>query len=482
MAHNNFAQWLFDINQQRGSKHAVVDQDHALTYQELATHSRIFAKHLTRSSITSGQRVIICMDDCVAWPVAFLGCILVGANPVLTSPDLYIKSLEQIVSTCDAKAIVCDDIVPDLGITRISRDDILAPGDELTVPYQFHDDEPCLWLLTSGTSGDSKCIMHRHAAFQHLLNTVSDLAFDIREDSRVFCTGKLSWAYGLNNSLTFPLGRGATAYLRKGAPAPRRIYEICQQHHITHLLTVPTVLNSMIRYPGHLDDSVRIVTSSGEPLPDIVAKRFYETFQRQVYVNIGQSEAMQTYAAVNIDDYEFGSVGKPLPGIECELRDHRGHRVGQGRIGEMYVKTPCMALGYYKDWESTRHTFQGAWIRTGDIMKQLPSGGYRFIGRANDLIKIRGLWVSPMEVENAIMHDPRVDDCAVIAKPNSAGLDEIHAYVVASKEIPDLKTQVAEQLVSFKVPRHWHWVKDLPRTVTRKRRRAVLRGQNPVDQ
>jgi acyl-coenzyme A synthetase/AMP-(fatty) acid ligase len=342
--------------------------------------------------------------------------------------------------------------------------------------YRFHPDEMCLWLLSSGSTGDPKCIVNRHANLYNLLQLVAPAA-GIDCDSNIYSTAKMSWTYGFNLSVTFALGMGATAHVGAGVPAPSRIYKKLQQYKITHLWTVPGVLASILRHPNCEIALPPRIFSSGEPLPPQIAQAFVEQYDRQVCEVFGMSETTQIHTMQTVNNWQLGTIGQPLPGVKIQLCDRNGNKVKLGQVGELFVSSPCQASLYWKNWEKTQGTFQGAWVRTGDQCRVNKQGNLVFVGRADDLIKIKGLYVAPVEIENAIANLPGIEDCTVVHAPNAQGLTELHAFVVSVPGInqPNIPQALQTQLPDHKIPRHIKFVDSLPRTLTNKKIRSSLR-------
>jgi benzoate-CoA ligase len=475
----NFAQWLFKTNSNNLNKIALVDDSNTiLTYGELEQKTKNFAQTLRCSRLIPQQRIIICLDDCLEWPVAFLAAISVGLNPVMVSADLPLAAINKIIALSDAAAIISDN-VSNLNLKQFTKNQIMVAEDTTQTSefYEYHPDEPCFWLLTSGTSGDSKCVVHRHASLYNIFKLVAIPAFNIDINSHILSTAKLSFTYGLNNDITIGLGSGATVYLIKGAPAPTKIFNKLNQYPITHLFTVPTVLNSMLKHKQDkkMSSTVKMIVSAGEALPPLLSSKFEKYYNTRVYNHIGMSEVTQAYCAQTPFNYEHGTLGVPLPGVLCELRNEDGSLTVDGEIGELWVNSPCSALGYWKDAEKTKNTFYGPWVKTGDKVKKTKSGQYVYISRADDLIKVNGLYVAPIEIESVINTINGIVDCSVVSIKSSAGLAEIHAFIVGSISDSELRAQLNKLLPNYKIPKYFKFVESLPKTVTNKKIRSVLR-------
>lgn len=476
LAHENFAAWVFLNYADRRDKPAIVDDSTTLTYGQLQTHVELFAGYLNAQGHRPQQRMIISMDDSVAWPVAFFAALYVGMNPVLVSNIMPVADIERIISISDA-AVIVSDHGQQWSIPCIDKNTIMnADAKPLTNFYEFHPDEMCLWLLSSGSTGEPKCIVNRHTNLYNLMKLVAP-GTNIDSRSHVYSTAKMGWTYGFNVSVTFALGRGATAYVTTGAPAPSRIYRVLEQHPITHLWTVPGVLAGLLRHPRDNTTLPTRIFSSGEPLPPQIAQAFVDQHDRRVCEVFGMSETTQIHTIQNDTNWQLGTIGQPLPGVEIQLRDSQGHLVEPGQVGELFVCSPCQASLYWKDWAKSQATFQGSWVRTGDQCRINEQGNLVFMGRTDDLIKIKGLYVAPAEIENAIANLPGIEDCTVVHAPNSQGLSELHAFVVSMPGAgqPNIAQALHSQLPDHKIPRHIQFVDSLPRTLTNKKIRSSLR-------
>lgn len=478
---DNFAQHLFGINAVQGQPLALVDETQQLTYQQLEQHVKSFAQALKQHKLKPQSRVILYFDDCVEWPVAFLAAIWAGLNPVCVNHNNTKERLKQIVELVDAEAIITDqELDLEQQIIVIDKGQILSqPLAEDCSFYRFHPDEPCLWVLTSGTTGHPKAIVHRHHSLvNYHVNTKS--YWNFKPGTRIFSPSKLSFAYGLTINMCMSLCSGATSYLMSGTPAPSRIFNLIKKHSIQYLFTVPTIINSMIKHSQDnvLHDSLQQVICGGEMLPPVISKQFREKFDVVVKNAYGMSELLSLCIAQSMDDYADGMLGQPLPGVECKVLDANGNQVAPGDVGELYVKSQYTASFYWKDWKYTNHTFVGDWLRTGDRVKLWPNQNFEYLSRADDQIKINGQFVSSVEVESKILEFPGITDCAVVFKTAENTLPEIHAFIVdenLSVSIDAIKNFLSNTMPAFKIPRYFHTVISIPKTLTNKKTRYVLK-------
>lgn len=461
----------------------MIDHAKTVTYGELETYCRAFAAYLQKQGLQPQHRVILYFDDCVEWPIAFLACVLAGLNPVCVNHNNSLERLAYLVDLVDAQAVITDRDLYLAGTIKIyQKNQIINTGADAKVDvHQYHDDEPCFWLLTSGTTGHPKAIVHRHknlANYRDLTNSV----WKLTDQSRVFSTAKLSFTYGLNVAISMGLPFGSTIHLMHGVPSPTRIFDLIDTHNITNLYTVPTVINSMLKHSKDrtLNVSLRDVVSAGESLPPTVSSRFRDTFGITIRNALGMSELTSMYLIQDFECYDHGSMGKPFPHIECKVLDDNGLPVSDDEVGELYVKSYCTASLYWKDWTYTRYTFLGEWLRTGDKVKRSPNGNFVYVSRANDQIKINGQFVSSVEVESCMLELEGVADCVVVFKTFDDALPEIHAFVVTDDNHVDRKTIMnflSPRLPTHKIPKHYHFIDDIPRTLTSKKMRYELKNR-----
>lgn len=475
----NFAQDIFELNRNRPDKVAVTDGTRALTYAELEYHSLKFAAYLQSLAFKPQSRIIFYLDDCIEWPVAFLASLLAGLNPVCVNHNNSPERLEYLINLTDASAVIVDSLPTiDTPVNWLFKQEILDINTSNKVSvYDYHDDEPCFWLLTSGTTNRPKAIVHRHKNLANYVES-SRVAFPTDENTRAFATAKLSFAYGLS-VMNMTLSAGACFLLMSGIANPSRIFDAVAQHEITDFYTVPTIINAMLKHnKNHSLCQIRHVYSAGEHLPAVISKQFYDTFGVMIRNTIGMSETTAMHCIQNLENYEHGTVGVPFPGVEFRLLDENQQPVNDGEVGELYIKTPCKATQYWKDWTYTNYTFVGDWLRTGDKMQKTRAGNYAYVSRNDDSVKINGHWVTSTEVEAALLEHPDINECAVVFLATDK-FPAVHAVIVPnSTDVPDhkdLREFLLNQLPYYKVPSQFHWAESLPKTLTNKIKRTEIR-------
>jgi 4-hydroxybenzoate-CoA ligase len=347
-------------------------------------------------------------------------------------------------------------------------------------------DETAFWLYSSGSTGMPKGVRHVHSSPMETARLTGQALLGMREDDLVYSAAKLFFAYGLGNAMSFPLSVGATAVLRPERPTPELVFATLKQHQPTFFFAVPTLYNAMLAYPqGGAENSsarLRICVSAGEALPAEVGKAFRARFGVDLLDGVGSTEMLHQYVCNGPGALRYGTSGRPVPGYEIRLVDESGRDVADGEVGEMLVKGPSAADGYWNQREKSRSTFEGGWTRSGDKYTRDADGYYIYQGRADDMFKVSGIWVSPFEVESALVGHEAVLEAAVVPKEDADGLVKPKAFVVlkpgktATNGLPEeLKEHVKAKAGLWKYPRWIEFVDVLPKTATGKIQRFKLR-------
>jgi benzoate-CoA ligase len=350
-------------------------------------------------------------------------------------------------------------------------------------------DDVAFWLYSSGSTGGPKGTLHTHANPYWTARLYGQAVLAIREDDVVLSAAKLFFAYGLGNALTFPQSVGATAVLMAGRPTPDALAERLRTHRPTILCAAPTSYAALLAspsLPARDATALRLCSSAGEALPAEIGRRVAAHFGVDVIDGIGSTEMLHVFLSNRPGDVCHGTTGRPVPGYEVELRDDDGRPLAPGAIGDLYVKGPSSALGYFGDRERSAATFRGGWVKTGDKFSCDADGRYTHAGRADDLIKVSGLYVSPIEVEGVLVRHPDVLEAAVVGVVDEDGLTKTKAFVVVKAGVvagpklgAELQAFVKQHLAPYKYPRMVEIVPELPKTATGKIQRFRLRA--PAD-
>ncbi|HSV79884.1 MAG TPA: benzoate-CoA ligase family protein [Ramlibacter sp.] len=506
----NFAQHLLAANTDRPARCAFIDDHGTLSYGQLEERVRRLGAGLRGLGVRREERVLLLMQDCNDWPVAFLGAIYAGIVPVavntLLTADDYAYMLEHsraqavlvsgaqlpalaaALTRCDhevAQVIVSRPIAP-LQATEVDFEAFLAAAAPLAKAAATGADDPAFWLYSSGSTGRPKGTVHSHANPYWTCELYGKGVLRLREDDVCFSAAKLYFAYGLGNALTFPLSVGATTLLMADRPTPDATF-----HRLTGgiggvrptvFYGAPTGFAGMLaspQLPPREQLALRLVSSAGEALPAELGERFKAHFGVDIVDGIGSTEMLHIFLSNRPDQVRYGSTGWPVPGYEVELRGDEGQPVPDGEPGDLYIQGPSTAMLYWGNRQKTRDTFQGGWTKSGDKYVRNADGSYTYAGRSDDMLKVSGIYVSPFEVEATLVQHPAVLEAAVIGTQDEEGLTKTKAFVVlkqgAGATEAELKAFVKERLAPYKYPRFIEFVTDLPKTATGKIQRFRLR-------
>jgi benzoate-CoA ligase len=373
------------------------------------------------------------------------------------------------------------------GVAGLSWAELLAAGADRPdpVPYVSWADSPALWLYTSGTTGMPKAAVHRHADLRYVARTYGQQVLGIRPDDVCLSAAKLFFAYGLGNSMIFPLSVGASAVLEPGRPAPRLFADRVAEYGVTLFFGGPSFWGPMLAAPT--DDvpagalaTVRQGVSAGETLPPRLFHGILERYGVEILDGIGSTEALHIFISNRAGQVVPGSSGMPVPGYRVQLRRPDGGVIEEtGEPGMLYLAGDSLCEGYWCRTSVNRAVFQGEWMRTGDQYVRNADGSYTCLGRADDVLKVGGIWVSPAEVEARLLEHPGILEAAVVGVPDADGLDKPVAFVVpraGSRLEPDEVIGFCRAgLAAFKRPRAVLELAELPKTGTGKIQRFRLR-------
>jgi 4-hydroxybenzoate-CoA ligase len=500
----NAVTWLLDrnIDEGRASKLAFTDTMSELTYGELQTQSRRAANMLRRLGVRREERVAMIMLDTIDFPIVFLGAIRAGIVPVPLNTLLTADQYAYVLADCRARVLfvsqalfpVVKDVVgrmPDLEHVVIAGTDAQAHKrlseeigreSDAFVTAATHPDEPAFWLYSSGSTGSPKGVRHLHASLAATAETYARQVLGIREDDVGLSAAKLFFAYGLGNALTFPMSVGATTVLNPERPTPAAMFALLNKYHPSIFFGVPTLFAAMLNDESSKQqpagNRLRVCTSAGEALPESVGNGWKSRFGVDILDGVGSTELLHIFLSNAPGDIKYGSSGRPVPGYKVRLVNEAGQDVPDGEVGELLVDAPSAGEGYWNQRSKSRQTFEGHWTRTGDKYTRDASGRYTFCGRADDMFKVSGIWVSPFEVESALITHPAVLEAAVVPEADPEGLLKPKAFVVlrADANTDGLHEALKEHVKHpWKYPRWVETVTSLPKTATGKIQRFKLR-------
>ena len=508
MAHYNAASQLLDSNiaAGRSANTAFIDTRRSISYADLAADTRRLARLLVSLGIRREERAVMVMQDTIAFPTVFLGAIRAGIVPAPLNTMLAAEHYAYILEDSRARvlfvsAALLPVIEPVLAQTpgiehvivtdgpagpgRIDFAKALAAQPAEFETAQTHPDETAFWLYSSGSTGMPKGTRHIHTSLMETARLYGAGVLGMKEGDRCLSAAKLFFAYGLGNSLTFPMSVGATSILHADRPTPHALFDLMKQHQPTLFFGVPTLYAAMLAdaelTPARGSAALRLCASAGEALPAHIARGWRERFGLDLIDGVGSTELLHIFLSNRPGDVGYGTAGRAVPGYEVRLVDEKGAPVPDGEVGEMLVSGPTAADGYWNQRAKSRATFEGGWTRTGDKYTRDADGRYICCGRSDDMFKVSGIWVSPFEVEAALASHPLVLEAGVVPAEDSDGLLKPKAYIVlkAGERPADLdallKAHVKERIGMWKYPR-WIVVLDaLPKTAVGKIQRFKLR-------
>jgi benzoate-CoA ligase family protein len=526
--------FLFDrLDEGLGKKTALLFGDRSWTYDAVADKTKRMAGLLASAGVRRGERVLIVLPDVPPFVWSFFGTLARGAVVAMGNPLAPPETLEYLVGYTRATAVVT---VPEVAkrlaplVTSSSSEvqamfvvpdaatgsDPEAPVGELpssdkirelasalasatpAEPTRVHRDEPAIWLFTSGSTGEPKANVHTNRDFAFNTEVYAKRTVGYRRDDVTISVPRLFFGYATGTNLMFPFAVGATSCLFSERPTPETLAKAIETYRPTVITNVPTMLSKLLEHddelrnagkPGLDLSTVRFSLSAGEALPEPLLRRWLDRFQSDVYDGIGSAEMFHIYASNRPGDIKPGSLGKVVEGYELRILPEDAEGPGAtpcapGEIGVLWVKGDSVSLGYWLDRDKSWRTFHGHWCRTGDLFRIDEAGYLYFAGRADDLLKVGGQWVAPLEVEECLLEHPAVAAAAVIGVEEE-GLVKTKAFIVAraghqpSPELAaELQEHVKTRLARYKYPRLVEFVDDLPKNDRGKVDKKALRARH----
>lgn len=526
-----------------GNKTAIWFGDLQHTYADVSAEVNRTANLLKAQGVGAGDRVVIALPDCPAFVWSFWATIQIGAIAVPANTYLSALKFGLLLDDCRARYVVIDErLLSSLGpafgdrtdgqgadrrgeltvlIVRnahsdserteaahagVSPEELLAGDDPNRVRVLDYErersghapqadsattrrEDPALLLYTSGSAGEPKGALHCHRDMAYCTEAFASCVLGMSPADRCFSASKLFFAYGLGNGLYYPFGFGAETILDSESMTAKRFCAAISRYRPTLVFAVPSLYAAVLRLSNVTGDdfrSVRCAVSAGEALPITVAEQFETRFGIALLDGIGSTEMLQTFISNRPHDVRRGSCGKPVPGYEAKIVDEAGNEVAEGEIGDLWIKGGSAASGYWNRPRETATVFRREWTVTGDKCRIDEEGYYWHCGRSDDLLKINGLWVSPTEIESALLLHPEVRECAVTGFKNSDGFVRPRAFITLKiRDSQSCLDEVKGELISFlrgrlaahKLPADFVFLEEMPRTATGKIQRFKLRGE-----
>lgn len=503
-----------NIARGHGGKIAFKEKDRALTYSELQAASCRFGRGLYKLGLRPESRVVLLHLDTIEFPIAFWGAIRAGVIPIPLNTLLTPEQYAYIIEDSRAEAILIspqlvNSILPildrltwlklaimsgketlKLGKLKGQRfDEVVAGGAPEAWYAPTISDEVAFWLYSSGSTGEPKGTRHIQSSLMVTAKLYGQDVMGIKPEDVVFSAAKLFFAYGLGNAMSFPMSVGATTILLPDRPTPDLVLEVIKREQPTIFYGVPTLFSALLAHKdlgkGAGSKRLRLCTSAGEALPANIGERWREITGVDILDGIGSTEMLHIFVSNRPNDIRYGTSGKPVPGYGAKIVGDDGHECGDDEVGELVVRGDSSADGYWNQRAKSRRTFVGEWTYTGDKYIRDKEGYFHYCGRTDDMFKVSGIWVSPFEVEAALISHQAVLEAAVIGKEDSDGLVKPKAYVVLKqgfaadeKLFEALRAHVKAKAGVWKYPR-WIDVRvDLPKTATGKIQRFKLRDED----
>jgi benzoate-CoA ligase family protein len=467
------------ITEGRGDLIALRLDERDATYAEVDRTASGYAALLAERGVGPQDRVLVVLPDGLDHVASLFGTLRLGAVALLLSPGLTPADLGGIARLARAKAAVVhrrhrDGVEQALGGAGLSTPPLVSVGNGSTVPDSHVDGfdtaalDPAMWIFSGGTTGLPKAVMQTHRSFANTTALYGKEVLGLTEDDVTIAVPKLYFGYALGSNLFFPFSVGASAVLFEEHSTPDAVLTRVKRHRATVLVNVPSAINQMLSHPDASSwdlSSLRVATSAGEALPDVLYHQWRDRFGVELLDGLGTAEMWHIFVSNRIGEVRPGTLGTVVPGFEIKACDDDGEEVPTGEVGRLWVKGESLGLGYFENPEATAAAFRGEWFAGGDLVSIDTDGYVTHRGRADDAIKVKGRWFRPQEVESVLLDHPAVRDCAVVAATDPSGLARPVAFVVANATTEqELTDWVLGHLEPYKHPRSIHFLDSLPTT------------------
>jgi benzoate-CoA ligase family protein len=496
----NIADFFLDarVREGRGDRTALLTDAGRWSYREVQALANRYANVLSSAGVAPEQRVIIALNDGPDFVGALFGILKIGAVVVMVNPELKPDAVQYFFEYSRAAAALVTAERADAFLAAAERGAHapallhvgtgewrarLDAAPETWRNFSTHRDDPAIWLFSGGTTGRPKAAVQPHRSYMNTAQCYARHVLCYTEDDVTLSVPKLYFGYAMGSNLFFPFAAGATSVLFEERCTADAIFSRVAQFRPTILITVPTMINQMLGHPeaaGQDFSSVRVATSAGEGLPEELHARWDRTFGVPLLDGLGTAEQWHIFLSNRVGRVRRGTLGEVVPGFEIKVMDEEGREVPDGTMGYLWVRGGSRALGYWQQLDKSQTCFRGEWVVTGDLVCRDADGYYTYGGRADELLKVGGKWLSATEVEGCLLQHPAVAQVAVVGVADANGLVKPHAWVVARDRhealADELKAFVHERLEHYKCPREVIFVESLPTTHLGKVDRGKLRA------
>lgn len=507
----NMADYFLDqrLREGRGAHPAVIDDRGIYSYDQLHEYAERLGGALWTAGIRPEDRCLIGLFDSVEFAGSFFGILKAGAVVAMCNPELPADDYAYYLRYTRCRAFITDAALLDRVAALLPECDclrllVVVGEGALTLPtlpgvqilrwdqamshprrasYPTSKDDPAVWLFTSGSTGKPKAAVHFHHDFPYNTEGYAKQILRIAPSDITLAVPKLYFGYATGTNLMFPLAVGATTVLFRDRPAPELLMDLITRHQVTVLTSVPTSISRMLDHNPAADlRPLRVVTSAGEALPKELYQRFTRAYGVEILDGIGSAELFHVYISNRLGEARPGSLGRLVPGYTARIVRPDEKDAQPGEIGTLWVHGDSAALCYWQAHELSKRTLRGDWVVSGDLFHRDADGFFYYDGRADDLLKIGGIFVSPLEVEDTMLQHPAVLEVAVVGEENDQGLVRGLAFIVVKggyQETGALAAELIEhirmRLAHFKAPSRIEFVAELPRSDRGKVLRRVLR-------
>lgn len=487
------------VKEGRGDNSALRTIAGDVTYSQLADNVARCGNALRDLGLQRGDRLLMVVRDTPMFFYVFWGAIKAGIVPVAVNTFLKTTEYEYLIDDSGCAATVYSSELADVfagtqTMRRLLPTDIIngmmATKSNVLLPEPTSPTDDCFWLYSSGSTGKPKGVVHRHRDMVVTSVFYGAGIAGLQSNDVVFCASKLFFSYGFGGGMTFPLWAGATTVLCEERSSADMAFAMIERFRPTYYFGVPTLYGQQLiaLETNHHDlSSIRGASSAGEALPAHIFLKWKEKTGITILDGIGSTEVLHIFVSNRFDDVRPGASGRPVPGYEAKIVDNDGVELPQGEIGMLWVKGDSNARCYWNNPEKTDSTMRGEWLNTGDMYYVDIDGYFVNTGRGDDMLKVGGMWCSPLEIEGQLLSHPKVREAAVVAQPDSDGLIKPLAYVVLKNPldacpatIDELTQHCKSGLAGYKYPRWFTFIDDLPKTVTGKIQRFRLRQSDHI--